>query len=1076
MAHRGGPAAPVDKAVEAVPTDAAPAAPAKHGPKSARFRSIRFKVVLMVTVSVVSLAVLWSFAANIALGEGLNLRHVETVQDHYAYPAGALGSALQEERRLTMVYLGSRDPGDGAALESGRLVTDRQADLFRRLARGDDVPGRTLRLADKIRQALDGLGERRRTIDARGIERPRAFADYTTLIGDVGALQGSLVTLDNAEVAQDARSQAELTKAREALAQENAWLAGVLAARRMTAAEHATFVQLVGAKRVLYEHAAADLRPEDREYYERVARFPAYKRLQVLEDHFVESRRAATRPGEAGRMWKSTVDSNITRLRGLELSLAANAEKRAEPISDRIITRVVLAGVLGLLAVAASLVIAVWVARSIIRELARLRREAIDLADVRLPDVVARLRRGEDVDAAAEAPPLAFAAREIDEVGEAFNAARRTAIEEAVAEAALRRNVSEVFVNLARRSQTLLHRQLKLLDAMERRIEEPDDLEDLFRVDHLATRMRRHAEGLIILSGRPPGRGWRTPVAVVDVARAAASEVEDYTRVNVAPMTGAAVVGPAVADVIHLLAELIENATVYSPPHTTVQVHGQAVAHGYGIEVEDRGLSMDAAALAAANERLATAEEFDLSDSGRLGLFVVGRLARRHGIKVTLRTSPYGGMTAIVLLPEDLVVRPDEPEGPPAITTRRAEEALVPAGTVIVPPLPGEDRGSILRLPAAVVEETGTPSADAAGRAGRHRAPLPRRRRGAEPPASSEVTSLDVPRPEGPGSDGPGFDGPGSGGRGSGGPGWDGRSSGGGSGGPGFDGRGSGGPGSGGRGFDGRGSDGPGSEGSGFDGPWSVVSASDAPESEGPSSEGSLAEGSGAGGSRAEGPWSVASPSDGPESEAASAGGSPSADSGADGSHAGGARVDGPSAEGSPGSGPGADGPRADGSSAEGLTSGGSAAGPRVVDSRGEGPSSVASSGEAPEFDGPSAGGSPSEGSQAEDSPSDGPETGGSRAGRAQADGSRPERQRALGDVRRRRTGEQRPPLPKRVRQENMAAQLREDEPAARPPASDAAEGPAVRRTPEEARAMMSSIQRGTRRGRAEVEDGEDSG
>ncbi|RSN69987.1 nitrate- and nitrite sensing domain-containing protein [Actinomadura sp. WAC 06369] len=911
------PSDPAGQAVPAEPTDPA-AAPARRGPKAARFRSIRFKVVLMVTVSVVSLAALWSFAANIALGEGLNLRHVETVQDHYAYPAGALGSALQEERRLSMVYLGARDQNAGAALESGRLVTDRQARLFRDLARhgeDQDVPGRTLRLADKILQSLDGLGDRRRAIDSGAVDRHRAFADYTALLSDVGSLQGSLVTLDNAEVAKDARSQAELTEAREALSQENAWLAGALAAGRMTAGEHSTFVQLVGAQRTLYAHAAADLRPADRRYYEQVVQFPEYRRLRAIEEHFVGSRRAVAESGEAGRLWRTTVDSNLTRLRGLELSLAANAEQRAEPISDRIIMRVVLAGALGVLALVASLVIAVWVARSIIRELARLRREAIDLADVRLPDVVARLRRGENVDVAAEAPPLAFAAREIDEVGEAFNAARRTAIQEAVAEATLRRNVSEVFVNLARRSQTLLHRQLKLLDAMERRIEEPDDLEDLFRVDHLATRMRRHAEGLIILSGRPPGRGWRTPVAVVDVARAAASEVEDYTRVNVAPMTGAAVVGPAVADVIHLLAELIENATVFSPPHTTVQVHGQAVAHGYSIEVEDRGLSMDDAALAAANERLATAEEFDLSDSGRLGLFVVGRLARRHGVRVTLRTSPYGGMTAIVLLPEDLIVRADEPDGPPALTTRRAEEALVPAGTVVSPARPGEDRGAVLRLPASMVGDVpaaprgaappggsanGARRPDGPGAPGDRRTPLPRRRRGAPQPGEAPYE-----------------------------------------------------------------------------------------------------------------PWQddAAAPDDVADDVAEDVAGNVLGDV------------------------------------------------PDEADP-------LRPSRFAPEPPAPPA--RPEETAPAEPEPE--------RADRGDVpDGGAPsERQRPLGDVRRRKPGAERPALPKRVRQQNMAAQLRDAEPAA---ADGGAEEPApARRTPEEARAMMSSIQRGTRRGRAQVEDGEDSG
>ncbi|MBO2458651.1 sensor histidine kinase [Actinomadura violacea] len=664
----------------------------------------------MVTVSVVSLGVLWAFAASIALGQGLNLRHVETVQDHFGYPSGALGSALQNERRLSMVYLGSRTDGDRAAMESGRLVTDRQAELFRRLVRDPGArgaaPAQARRLADRIGGELAALGTGRRAIDAGATSRSKAFTDYTGLLSDVGSLQGSLATLDNSEVAKDARNEASLSRARETLAEEDAVLAGALAAGRMTPAEHAQFVKLVGTQRTLYGFASSELRIPDQGYYERVTGMPEYARLRAMEDRFVASR-ALVRPSSgAGTLWKTTADSNLTRLRGLELSVTAGAEKRAKPISDGIITRVVLAGVLGLLAVIASLVIAVWVARSVVRELARLRREAIDLADVRLPGVIRRLRRGEDVDVAAEAPPLAFGTREIDQVGEAFNAARRTAIQGAVEEATLRRNVSDVFVNLARRSQTLLHRQLKLLDSMERRIEVPDDLEDLFRVDHLATRMRRHAEGLIILSGQAPGRGWRSPVAIVDVARAAASEVEDYTRVNVAPMTRAAIVGPAVADVIHLLAELIENATAFSPPHTTVQVHGQAVSHGFTLEVEDRGLSMDEPSLAAANERLASGGEFDLSDASQLGLFVVGRLARRHGVKVTLRTSPYGGMTAIVLLPEELVVRAgaDAAEAPPALTTRRAEDALVPVGAVVGHradgPAEREEGGAVLRLPA----------------------------------------------------------------------------------------------------------------------------------------------------------------------------------------------------------------------------------------------------------------------------------------------------------------------------------------------------------------------------------------
>jgi hypothetical protein len=213
-----------------------------------------------------------------------------------------------------------------------------------------------------------------------------------------------------------------------------------------------------------------------------------------------------------------------------------------------------------------------------------------------------------------------------------------------------------VFRNLAGRSQSLLHRQLTLLDGMERRATEPEQLEDLFRIDHLTTRMRRHAEGLIILSGDTPARGWRHPVPLIDVLRAAVAEVEDYTRIRVLCRTGASVSGHAVADVIHLLAELAENATVFSPPNTPVRMQGDIVGRGFAVEIEDRGLGISAARLEEINNNLANPPQFDLAGSDRLGLFIAGQLAHRHDIKITLRPSVYGGTTAIVLIPIELVV------------------------------------------------------------------------------------------------------------------------------------------------------------------------------------------------------------------------------------------------------------------------------------------------------------------------------------------------------------------------------------------------------------------------------------
>ena len=275
---------------------------------------------------------------------------------------------------------------------------------------------------------------------------------------------------------------------------------------------------------------------------------------------------------------------------------------------------------------------------------------------------------------AAEAPPLRVGRDEIGRVGQAFDLVRQTAIRAAVDEAKLRRGLNDVFRSLARRSQSLLHRQLALLDQMERRATDPEALDDLFRLDHLTTRMRRHAEGLVILAGAAPGRGWSSPVRMVDVMRGAIAEVEDYARVSVATRSQAALAGSAVADVIHLLAELVENATTLSPPYTSVRVSGDAVASGFVIEVEDRGLGMSPQRLGELNERLASPPEFNPSDSEQLGLFVVSQLAKRHGIRVTLKASPYGGTSAVVLIPAHLVVteeafRAGLPGEPAAIST-----------------------------------------------------------------------------------------------------------------------------------------------------------------------------------------------------------------------------------------------------------------------------------------------------------------------------------------------------------------------------------------------------------------------
>jgi hypothetical protein len=282
---------------------------------------------------------------------------------------------------------------------------------------------------------------------------------------------------------------------------------------------------------------------------------------------------------------------------------------------------------------------------------------------------------------------------------------------------------------------------LSILDRMERRAEDPTELEDLFRVDHLATRMRRHAEDLVILAGASPGRGWRNPIPLVDVLRGAVSEVEDYARVSIRPMPDVAIAGRAVGDIIHLLAELIENATSFSPPNTRVHVGGELVPHGLVLEIEDRGLGMTAEALAEFNARLADPPEFDPAASGQLGLFVVARLSTRHGVQVRLRPSPYGGVSAVTLIPEALVGAPVDTGGAPAL----------PAGPR------GTNGGRPLELPTAehevVVEDDEITiaihprlTAEVLTSPQEPDAPLPRRRSGGADDAITPTSGPVAPR------------------------------------------------------------------------------------------------------------------------------------------------------------------------------------------------------------------------------------------------------------------------------------------------------------------------------------------
>ncbi len=320
------------------------------------------------------------------------------------------------------------------------------------------------------------------------------------------------------------------------------------------------------------------------------------------------------------------------------------------------VAEMILLGGGGLVVIIGAVVLMGTFTRQLSRDLADLAGTARRLADEQLPQAMQRLRDGQEAGLAEESPSgPRTRSIEIDQAVTAISRLQRTTIAAATGESGLRTGLRQVFVSLARRNQSLLQRQLRLIDSLEQKASDPAALADLFSLDHLTTRMRRHAESLAILSGAAPGRTWTEPVPVIDVIRGAMAEVEDYRRVSVLTKAEEAVAAPAVADMIHLLAELIENATMFSPSGTRVEVRAERVANGFAIEIDDRGLGIEPTQLDELNQQLADPPDFDLANADRLGLFVGAKLAARHGVRVSLRPSPYGGTTAIVLMPNSIV-------------------------------------------------------------------------------------------------------------------------------------------------------------------------------------------------------------------------------------------------------------------------------------------------------------------------------------------------------------------------------------------------------------------------------------
>jgi len=356
--------------------------------------------------------------------------------------------------------------------------------------------------------------------------------------------------------------------------------------------------------------------------------------------------------------WFDVSTGKIDALRSVERELSSSVILRARSLEEGAYHAAMISGGLILLLLIAVIAIISLIARSLIRPLRRLRREALDIAGQRLPETVRQLRENGEGAIGPVEPIGVDTLDEIGEVARAFDEVHREAVRLAGEESKLRANVNAMFVNLSRRSQTLVERQITLIDGLEQGEQDEQRLANLFKLDHLATRMRRNSENLLVLAGQDPPRRWSQPVKLVDVARASLSEVEGYERVVLQVPDGVSIAGQAVNDVIHLLAELVENALSFSPRETRVTLSGSRIdGGGVMMSITDSGIGMTAEELAQANERLTDTPGMDVAVSRRMGLYVVSRLAHRHGIRVQLRPHASGGLTAMVLIPESLLAQ-----------------------------------------------------------------------------------------------------------------------------------------------------------------------------------------------------------------------------------------------------------------------------------------------------------------------------------------------------------------------------------------------------------------------------------
>ncbi|MFJ8062732.1 nitrate- and nitrite sensing domain-containing protein [Streptomyces sp. NPDC096142] len=601
-------------------------------------------------------------------------------------PSFALFQSLQEERRLTAEA--QAGPGDAThdRLVAARRTTDKAIADFRPVAAESTSSGQqglSAALAGTT-DNLDRISVQRKSVDTGSADENAAFGYYNGTVDSLITVFAALGRSSNADVTLLAHTSVDLYGAIDMIGREDALLGRDWRIGHLSVAEFDVFVDAVGAQSYLLHRVALSLTRDERTTYKELANATTWATQKDLEKQIIVAGPHHSQGelvlGQIHAQWRGSVDANYPLLRNLAEARAAHVDKVSADSISQLRQNLVLVSAIGLLAVILVIITSWRLTVVLRRRIYGLREEAVDLQQ-RLPDVVARLERGENVDVDREVRLVEPTPDELGELGRALNAASRSAVSTAVRQAEQHRGFERLLQRIARRTQLLIGLQLRKLDELERIHEDPDLLDGLFALDHLTARLRRYEENLVILGGGQPQRRWRKPVQLMDVLRAAQSEVKDYDRISIDVEGEPWVSERAVSPLAHILAELMENAAVFSKPPTPVEVRAVMVSRGIAVEIEDRGLGMEPEQYAAANALMEAPPQLDVmtrADDVRLGLYVVARLSAGLGLRVELRPSAFGGTRVIVLLPEQVVV--DQPGTEPEPVTRPPEVQPLPTG------------------------------------------------------------------------------------------------------------------------------------------------------------------------------------------------------------------------------------------------------------------------------------------------------------------------------------------------------------------------------------------------------------